>query len=160
MRILFWKQETTQERIFMWDLVPWAAHWAEGQSKKSQKYLADDAHKNMRVPLPHVGSQEKAIFSRERMVPRTRAQSARARLLSLPCMRLLSPLIVLTILAPSSLHLLVLLTSTPSHGQGLSKQMKEDDQTNGQRFPPRRKGHPKQGGESYWVCRNRRMSLP
>jgi hypothetical protein len=29
----------------MWDLVPWAAHWAEGQSKKSQKYLADDAHK-------------------------------------------------------------------------------------------------------------------
>ncbi len=49
----------------MWDLVPWAARWAEGQSEKSQKYLADDAHKNMWVPLPHVGSQKKAVYLEE-----------------------------------------------------------------------------------------------
>ncbi len=144
----------------MWDLVPWAARWAEGQSKKSQKYLADDAHKNMWVPLPHIGSQEKAVFSREHLVPRTRAQAARASLLSLPRMRLLSPSIIFTIPAPSSLHLLMLLPSTPSHGRGQFKQTKEGDQTDGQRFPPRRKGHPKQGRESYRVRRNRRMSLP
>ncbi len=130
-RILFWKQETARERIFMWDLVPWAARWAEGQSKKSQKYWADDAHKNMWVPLLHVGSKEKAVFSWERMVPCTHAQAARTSLLLLPCMRLLSPPIILTIPAPSSLHLLVLLPSTPSHGQGQFKQRKEDDQTDG-----------------------------
>ncbi len=114
----------------------------------------------MWVPLPHVGSQEKAVFSRERMVLRTHAHTSSKSELTLPCMRLLSSSIIMTIPAPSSLHLLVLLPSTPSHGRGKLKQTKEDDQTDGQGFPPRKKGHPKQGRESYRVRWNRRTSLP
>ncbi len=90
---------------------------------------------------------------------RTLAHTSSKSQLALPCMQLLSPLIIMTIPAPSSLHLLVLLPSTPSHGRGRYKQTKEDDQTDGQRFPPRRKGHPKQGRESYRVRQNRRTSL-
>ncbi len=102
----------------------------------------------------------KSCFSRERMVLRTHVHTSSKSKLALPHMQLLSPLIIMTNPAPSSLHLLVLLQSTPSHGRGQFKQMKEDDQTDGPRFPPRRKGHPKQGGESYRVRRNRRTSLP
>jgi hypothetical protein len=70
----------------------------------------------------------------------THAHTNRKSQLTLPCMQLISPsIIMMTIPALSSLHSLLLLPSTPSHGQGQCKQTKEDDQTNGQRFPPRRK---------------------
>ncbi len=62
----------------MWDLVPWAARWAEGQSKKSQKYLADNAHISYVSPsFAHVGSQEKAVFfSRERAYGTTHTRTS------------------------------------------------------------------------------------
>ncbi len=36
----------------------------------------------------------------------------------------------------------------------------EDVWPNGQKFSSGRKGHPKQGRSTYWVCWNRRLSLP
>jgi hypothetical protein len=46
----------------MWDLVPWAARWAEGQSEKSQKYLADDGHKKYVSPFTARRFSRKAVF--------------------------------------------------------------------------------------------------
>ncbi len=150
----------------MWDLVPWAARsttsdaWVDTYDTISLCARVCELSTYMWVILPYIGSQEKAVFSRERMVLCTQAHMSSKSGLALPCMQLLSPSIIMTIPAPFSLHLLVLLPSTPSHGWGQFKHTKEHDQIDSQRFPPRRKGHPKQGGESYRVRRNRRTSLP
>ncbi len=74
----------------MWDLVPWAARWTTSDAWVDMyNTCACEPSTYMWVPLPQVGSQEKAVFSREHMVRYTyahmRAQAARARLLSLAC---------------------------------------------------------------------------
>ena len=63
---------------------------------------------------------------------------------------------------PSSLHSSWSSTHSnphPSHGQERSK-TKEDFHTDGTGFSSGRKKHPKQGGSTYRIHRNRRSSLP